>query len=213
MLMQAPMTSREIFPRDAVDEAIALRLAAIGWCVVEDYFLLDDVTALRTEALEQWQTGCFRLATVGKDRKARELVRNDQILWLEPPYSGVQELFLARMEALRQAINRTLYMGLHDFECHYTRYAPGAYYQKHLDRFRADTRRAVSCILYLNADWQPSDGGMLRLYLETDGGETVHDVVPQAGTLACFLSDRIWHEVLPTRRERLSLTGWFRTCA
>jgi SM-20-related protein len=40
--------------------------------------------------------------------------------------------------------------------------------------------------------------------------ERVRDVLPVAGTLVCFLSDRFEHEVLPATRERLSLTGWFR---
>lgn len=47
----------------------------------------------------------------------------------------------------------------------------------------------------------------MRLYL-ADGRE--HDVLPQAGTLALFLSSEMPHEVLPATRERLSLTGWFR---
>ena len=34
--------------------------------------------------------------------------------------------------------------------------------------------------------------------------------LPQAGTLALFLSADMPHEVLPATRERLSLTGWFR---
>ena len=36
------------------------------------------------------------------------------------------------------------------------------------------------------------------------------DVLPRGGTLVVFLSDRFPHEVLPARRERLSLAGWFR---
>lgn len=47
----------------------------------------------------------------------------------------------------------------------------------------------------------------MRLYL-SDGRE--HDVLPQAGTLALFLSGDMPHEVLPATRERRSLTGWFR---
>ena len=35
-------------------------------------------------------------------------------------------------------------------------------------------------------------------------------MLPQAGTLALFLSGEMPHEVLPATRERLSLTGWFR---
>jgi SM-20-related protein len=60
-------------------------------------------------------------------------------------------------------------------------------------------------VLYLNEGWRAEDGGALRLYLP-DGP---HDVSPCAPTLVAFLSERFEHEVLPARRERLSLTGWF----
>jgi hypothetical protein len=36
------------------------------------------------------------------------------------------------------------------------------------------------------------------------------DDMARGGTLVVFLSDRFPHEVLPARRERLSLAGWFR---
>ena len=52
----------------------------------------------------------------------------------------------------------------------------------------------------------PADGGALRLYLAS--GEL--DVWPEAGTLVLFRSADVLHEVLVNRRERLSLTGWFR---
>jgi SM-20-related protein len=32
------------------------------------------------------------------------------------------------------------------------------------------------------------------------------NVLPRGGTLACFLSDRFYHEVLSATRERLSVT-------
>ena len=75
------------------------------------------------------------------------------------------------------------------------------------DRFRDDDRRTVTVVLYLNEEWQPDEGGELRLYLP-DG--RVHDVMPLGGSLACFMSADFPHEVLPATRERLSLTGWFR---
>ena len=65
----------------------------------------------------------------------------------------------------------------------------------------------VSAVLYLNEDWLPEDGGQLRMFLADD---VEHDVQPVAGCLAIFLSGEVPHEVLPARRERLSLTGWFR---
>jgi len=35
------------------------------------------------------------------------------------------------------------------------------------------------------------------------------DVEPKAGTLVVFCSDRVPHEVLDTRTERMTVVGWF----
>lgn len=114
------------------------------------------------------------------------------------------------MESLRLALNRTLQLGLFSLEAHYAIYPPGAAYRRHRDAFpdggAMPNARVISCALYLNEGWTASDGGALRIY----DGDRVRDVLPIAGTLACFLSERFEHEVLPATRERLSVTGWFR---
>ena len=61
----------------------------------------------------------------------------------------------------------------------------------------------------LNDDWRQADGGELRLYRSGSDTEVACDIRPEAGTLVCFASEEIWHEVRPTNRARLSLTGWF----
>ena len=104
-------------------------------------------------------------------------------------------------------LNRTLLLGLFSFEGHFAIYPAGAAYRRHRDRFRDDDARVLSCILYLNDGWSARDGGTLRIHL--DGGGQ-YDVLPIGGTLVCFLSERFEHEVLPGKRERLALTGWFR---
>jgi SM-20-related protein len=86
-------------------------------------------------------------------------------------------------------------------------YPHGAFYLKHVDRFRDDDRRMVSAVVYLNDGWLPEHGGQLRMYLDND---RVHDVQPIGGCLVVFLSGEVPHEVLPAARDRLSLTGWFR---
>ncbi len=72
--------------------------------------------------------------------------------------------------------------------------------------------RVVSCILYLNQDWQPEDGGALKIYAgnELSTLPLPMQVLPQGGRLVTFISDRFPHEVLPATRDRMSLTGWFR---
>jgi SM-20-related protein len=115
------------------------------------------------------------------------------------------------MEAVRVNLNRALYLGLFEFEAHFAVYAPGAFYRAHLDNFRGTSARIVTAILYLNEDWQTVDGGQLRLYTTGEEGGEYVDLLPEAGQWILFDSARFWHEVLPARRERFSLTGWLRT--
>ena len=194
-------------------DVIAWRLADAGWCVVEDFLDVATVAALRNEALGHWQDGCYHLARVGRGDAAmhQPAIRRDQVMWFEPPFSECQARYLDRMEALRTVINEKAYLGLLDFECHFTRYALGAFYARHLDRFRDDSRRTVSVVVYLNETWTENDGGALRLYFSDGTDANYLDIEPRGGTLVCFLSDRFWHEVRPTARERISLSGWFRT--
>src|SRR5690606_9351760 len=116
------------------------------------------------------------------------------------------------LEPLRLAVNRSLYLGLYEYEGHVTVYPPGAHYARHIDQFQDAAHRKLSLILYLNDDdWSAGDGGELRLFLPGPAGEEIVDVRPEGGTLVAFLSHEIPHEVRETRRERYSLTGWFRT--
>jgi len=126
---------------------------------------------------------------------------------LEEGDAPICDTYMGVMDGLRLAMNRSLFLGLEDFESHFAMYPPGAFYLKHVDRFRDDDRRMVSAVIYLNDAWLPEHGGQLRMYLK---GGVEYDVVPTGGCLVVFLSGEVPHEVLPATRERLSLTGWFR---
>ena len=186
-------------------------LALNGWSVMTDFLPQETVTQLASETLRFRQDSSLRTAGIGKgqERTVNAGIRGDFILWLEQPdLTGAQRDYLAGLEELRMAANASLQLGLFEFESHLAVYPPGAFYHKHIDRFQNDSQRVLSCILYLNADWNETDGGQLRLYLDD---ETHMDVLPQAGTLVSFLSERFWHEVLPATRERMSVTGWFKS--
>jgi len=190
-------------------QTIVDAIASEGWCETDGFLPLDTVRSLASELRARWHEGALQAAGVGAGTAHRLQgdVRGDHILWLEPPGAGAaQQLCLQRFETLRLALNRDLQLGLFDFECHFAVYPPDAFYRRHLDRFANDDRRTLSCALYLNDGWRAEDGGALRLHLSG----RVCDVLPRAGTLVAFLSERFEHEVLPARRERLSLTGWFR---
>lgn len=198
----------------ADDESVARALAERGWVVLPNFLDAAGVAALRGELLAAHAAGRFRPATVARSRQRAPEIRGDEILWLDEGEAGpAVRAWLARLEALRQAINRETFLGLFELEAHFARYGPGARYARHLDRFRDDARRVVTAILYLNEGWRPEDGGALRLWLDEAGESETVTVLPEGGTLVLFLSARFWHEVLPARRERLSLTGWFLTRA
>ena len=184
-------------------------LAEHGWSQ-QNVFLPSALTVeLAQECRKRARAGELAPAAVGRGpaQEIREGIRGDRIQWIEPGESSACDAYLGVMDALREALNRGLFIGLEDFECHFAQYPPGSVYLRHLDRFRDDDRRMVSAVLYLNDAWQADDGGELRMYLEAD---RAHDVQPVGGCLVVFLSGQVPHEVLPARRDRLSLTGWFR---
>jgi len=184
-------------------------LAEQGWAIATNALPADLTLELAKECRERANEGALQPAGVGRGSAhwVQEGVRGDHIQWLEPGQCAAGDRYLAMLDDLRGQLNQALYLGLEDYEGHFALYPPGTFYQKHLDRFRDDDRRAVSAVFYLNSDWLPEQGGALRLYLAA-GREL--DVLPEAGTLVLFLSADLPHEVLPATRERLSLTGWLR---
>jgi len=89
-------------------------------------------------------------------------------------------------------------------------YEPGAFYRKHIDQFRHNKDRKVSCVYYLNLDWQEKDGGQLCLYDENEN--CLQSLFPLANRLVFFRSDLL-HEVCITYRTRYSIASWLKSRA
>jgi SM-20-related protein len=203
-----------MMPESTLHAHVASRLRADGWCVVEHAFAAAEVRALADECRDFARRAQLAAAAVGREsaRTVASAVRGDRTRWFEPQaLSPAQAAYWTRIDALRIALNRELLLGLDAFEAHYALYPPGAGYARHRDRFRDDDARVLSSVLYLNENWDDSDGGALRFHLAAPSPPL--DVLPRAGTLVLFLSADFEHEVLPARRERLSIAGWFRRLA
>ena len=191
-------------------ESVVEELADRGWCATGALISAGEARELAVEAIELFARGEFRVAGVGRgsDWRLRPEIRTDRVRWIDPTRpTPAQSRYLERMEELRLELNRALYLGLFEFEAHLAVFPAGSFYRRHLDRSPSAPLRAVSCITYLNEDWQAEEGGALRLYLEAD---RFVDVLPEIGVTALFLSDRFEHEVLPATRDRAAVTGWFR---
>jgi SM-20-related protein len=153
--------------------------------------------------------GTLRPAGVsrGAHHRVDAETRGDAIAWLAPETAGpALARLLAEFDALREALNREAYQGLARTEVQLARYPEGGVgYRRHRDAFPGRSNRRVTALYYLNPDWQPAHGGLLRCHLE--GGSL--DVEPVADRLVCFLSERVEHEVLPVFAPRLAVTAWF----
>ncbi|GGB46575.1 SM-20 [Oceanisphaera marina] len=190
---------------DHIIEAIA----GPGIGIFPDFIDAERVAALRHDlaTLPPWE---LTPAAIGREQhqQTNERIRSDKTRWIEGD-TQVQRYYLALMASLRQTLNRQLFMGLKDYECHYALYQIGDFYKKHLDAFRGRSNRRLTTVLYLNDDWQAGDGGELLVY-PFQHKTVLHRIMPKAGTLVCFLSEDFPHEVLPATRDRLSIAGWFR---
>lgn len=185
-----------------------------GYVVIDNFLPGATIQALNAQAKALQQTGSMRLAGVGKTAPNQIIgkIRGDSIYWLNANnQSHDEEIYLQRMRNLQADLNRHFFLGLFEFETHFAIYPPGGVYHKHLDQFKGQQERQVSAILYLNDQWQTHEGGELRLYLGGTENRTFIDIQPIGGRMILFLSGKFFHEVLPATRERISLTGWFRT--
>jgi len=203
-------------PSESLLETLADALAERGWALTQHILTPAQVSAVRDDLRACWTGGLFCEAAVGKGaaKRVHSEIRSDHILWLttntDHEYSRpALAAYWQQMEALRQTVNRHLFLGAQEIEAHYAVYPAGTFYKRHLDQHRGSKERLLTCILYVNEAWTAEDGGVLRLYDDTEP-EGFCDVVPEGGTFVCFRSDLVEHEVLPAKRERYSVTGWLR---
>ena len=183
-------------------------LAKLGYAIVPNFISQNDLFSIVEEVNSLQASSLFKSAGVGRSTEYQkdDQVRRDFIHWFDrEAETAVQKLITEPFELLRQECNQSLYLGLETFEGHYAIYEKGAFYKRHIDCFRNDDSRVLSAILYLNLHWKKGDGGELILYTP----EPLR-VEPIGGTLVCFLSRDIEHEVLESAARRLSFASWFR---
>lgn len=136
-----------------------------------------------------------------------KLVRSDMIYWLDKKHNNQYENdFFELMDLFVSHLNSTCYTGITGYEFHYALYETGSFYTKHLDQFRNNDSRKYSMIFYLNSDWKQTDGGELRIF----HNNSTQDIAPLNGTSVFFKSNELAHEVLLTKKPRMSITGWLK---
>ncbi|KTD95595.1 2OG-Fe(II) oxygenase [Pseudoalteromonas sp. H71] len=169
--------------------------------------------AINKELIADLMADCYRinphfsLAGIGRLNHLQidDNIRKDKTYWFDGS-SQAQLTYLAVMESIRTTLNRTFFMGLFDYECHYAKYTHGDFYKKHVDAFKGRSNRVFTSVFYLNT---PGEGGELVIY-KPKSKDIEMTIAPEAGTLVLFESERFVHEVLPAVDNRYSIAGWFR---
>jgi SM-20-related protein len=200
----------EIFQTQAkAAVSVGAELRGAGVIICDQFAMPAQIRSLRDCAESRRSQGEFAPARIGgrAASQRREDVRGDSTCWLQEPLYPAERGLLEQFEELRLQLNRDAFLGLFDLEMHYAWYPPGAGYNRHVDQPQGRAQRLVSLVLYLNLDWDPLAGGLLRIY---DAAERTLDIEPIAGRLVCFLTAGREHAVLPASRDRFSISGWFR---
>jgi SM-20-related protein len=216
----------DVSPHFVLTDSEVQALGERGWFLRDDVLGRPASLGVRDAIEALAAAGRLRPAGVGRAATHRvdEHIRSDVMAWVTPDdvpaeLTGLWASFLA----LRDALNRAAYLGLDLMEVQAARYPGGAAgYRRHRDAFAvlpgARPSRRVTAIYYANPGWRPPDGGALRLHLDPEpgtGADAVADTEPVAvapilDRLLVFLSERVEHEVLPTRVPRRAITAWFR---
>ena len=200
---------------DQLIDDIADALAQQGFIQLQDFLPESLANSLLDEA-KSLAASAFKPAGIGRHSKAQKntQIRSDSTLWLNGD-SAPQKLYLDWMQQLKIGLNRRLFMGLNEFECHYSHYSKGDFYQRHLDAFKSDvsttsSNRMLSSVYYLNQNWDNNDGGELLIYQDQQTSPLLK-VSPVFNRCVMFLSNTFPHEVLASQCDRFSIAGWFRS--
>ncbi|XP_029377309.1 egl nine homolog 1 isoform X8 [Echeneis naucrates] len=185
-----------------------------GICVVDNFLgpdtglgILDNVRALH-------KTGRFTDGQlVSQKGDSTKDIRGDKIKWVEGREAGCEKIrfLMSRMDDLIRHCNGKLgnYTINGRTKAMVACYpGNGTGYVRHVDNPNGDGR-CVTCIYYLNKDWNAKEhGGLLRIFPE--GKAQFADIEPKFDRLLLFWSDRRNpHEVQPAFATRYAITVWY----
>jgi SM-20-related protein len=181
-----------------------------GFAYVEDLWPADVVLGLLDTFKIQLENENFDEAAVGADwrLKTDRTIRHSNTCWIEDwKRNSVLSHIEENLNSLMVRLNEYFFLSLKRFESQLAFYPVGGFYKKHLDQIKGRNHRQVSMVFYLN---DCLEGGELVLYERDDKLKKAGVFKPRKGRCVIFFSSQIYHEVLPTRSPRFSLTTWFR---
>lgn len=185
-----------------------------GMCVVDNFLGVDAGQGILDNVKALHNTGKFTDGQlVSQKSDSTKDIRGDQITWIEGREPGCEKIrfLMGRMDELIRHCNGNLgnYKINGRTKAMVACYpGNGTGYVRHVDNPNGDGR-CVTCIYYLNKDWNVKEhGGLLRIFPE--GKAQFADIEPKFDRLLLFWSDRRNpHEVQPAYATRYAITVWY----
>lgn len=185
-----------------------------GMCVVDNFLGVDTGQGILDNVKALHKTGKFTDGQlVSQKSDSTKDIRGDKITWIEGREPGCEKIrfLMSRMDELIRHCNGNLgnYKINGRTKAMVACYpGNGTGYVRHVDNPNGDGR-CVTCIYYLNKDWNVKDhGGLLRIF--PDGKSQFADIEPKFDRLLLFWSDRRNpHEVQPAYATRYAITVWY----
>uniref|UniRef100_A0AAZ3RQJ4 hypoxia-inducible factor-proline dioxygenase n=1 Tax=Oncorhynchus tshawytscha TaxID=74940 RepID=A0AAZ3RQJ4_ONCTS len=207
-------TTTRSTPQNLAIEYIVPCMIKHGICVVDNFLGGETALAILEDVKLLHKTGKFTDGQlVSQKTDSTKDIRGDKITWIEGRETGCEKIcfLMSRMDDLVRHCNGQL----GNFTINGRTKAMvacypgnGTGYVRHVDNPNGDGR-CVTCIYYLNKDWDTKDhGGVLRIFPE--GKAQFADIEPKFDRLLFFWSDRRNpHEVQPAHAIRYAITVWY----
>lgn len=189
-----------------------------GFSVIDGFLGEEHSLGLRNEILSLHQQGELHPNGIRFQLGNRNVdVIKPNILELDLHHHGVREsvpylneLFwssnalASRLNALMPALGLNEVSGSHTLKVQLNK-GQGGCFPWHYDNPGAPDKRRVSCLLYLNPDWELGHGGEISVssFLQKS-----HIIEPRHDRLVMFYSETMLHRVMASNSERVCLTIW-----
>ncbi|RWS29769.1 hypothetical protein B4U80_08914 [Leptotrombidium deliense] len=190
-----------------------------GICVIDHFLGAERGELILQQVKLLYSSGVFKEGQLASNRvNSTQSIRGDKTIWVE----GIEPLcdqigFLVQIfDSIIMSCNKMNSDGQFGQYSITTRTKAmiacypgnGTRYVKHVDNPNHDGR-CITCIYYLNKDWDVQrDGGLLRMF--PTGQNRVADIAPYFDRVIFFWSDRRNpHEVQPSQSIRFAITVWY----
>ncbi|XP_017279849.1 egl nine homolog 1 [Kryptolebias marmoratus] len=206
--------TNKLSPQKLATECIVPCMNKHGICVVDSFLGADTGLSILGDVKALYKTGRFTDGQlVSQKSDSTKDIRGDKITWIEGREAGCEKIrfLMSRMDDIIRHCNGKLgnYTINGRTKAMVACYpGNGTGYVRHVDNPNGDGR-CVTCIYYLNKDWNAKEhGGLLRIFPE--GKSQFADIEPKFDRLLLFWSDRRNpHEVQPAFATRYAITVWY----